>query len=71
MSDVNPFLREALLDHVDTNTCLPETAHRGGAIWTICSDCGRKWADDDGGFKPHVDPRPVKLARAALALVTP
>jgi hypothetical protein len=40
---------------------------RGGVIWTICDDCGMKWADDRGGFKPHKDAPAVAEARAALA----
>ena len=52
-----------LLDHVDRNTCLHEGVHRGGSIWTICDDCGEKWADDRGGFVPYSDPDPVARAR--------
>lgn len=58
---------EDLLDHVDAATCLHENIHRGGAIWTICDDCGRKWADDEGGFVPHEDAQAVAAARAMLA----
>ncbi len=63
-------LRE-LLDHVDRNTCTHEQTSRGGAIWTICDDCGMKWADDRGGFKPHNDAPAVTKARAALAAQPP
>ena len=56
-----------LLFYVDQNTCTHEATHRGGAIWTICDDCGEKWADDRGGFVPYSDPEPVAHARAALA----
>lgn len=52
-----------LLDHVDSETCTHEDTHRGGAIWTICDACGRKWADDEGGFVPYVDPPAVARAR--------
>lgn len=52
-----------LLEYVDGETCLHETTHRGGAIWTICDDCGAKWADDQGGFKPHQDEPAVEAAR--------
>lgn len=55
-----------LLGHVDRNTCVHENTHRGGVIWTICDDCGMKWADDRGGFKPHKDAPEVAAARAAL-----
>mgnify|MGYP003575130309 CR=1 FL=1 len=53
----------ALLDHVDRETCTHEETHRGGFIWTICDQCGRKWADDQGGFVPHTDPPAVARAR--------
>jgi len=56
----------ALLDHVDLETCTHEETYRGGAIWTICDNCGRKWADDRGGFKPHEDAPAVAAARALL-----
>ena len=53
----------ALLDHVDRNTCEHEETYRGGFIWTICSGCGRKWADDQGGFVPYSDAPAVAAAR--------
>ncbi|MDZ5615045.1 hypothetical protein U2261_10535 [Achromobacter xylosoxidans] len=56
-----------LLDYVDSNTCIHESTHRGGAIWTICDGCGMKWADDEGGFVPHQDAPAVAAARAALS----
>jgi hypothetical protein len=62
---------EGLLRHVDRETCTHESTHRGGAIWTICDDCGRKWADDRGGFKPYEDPPAVAFARALLASSAP
>lgn len=52
-----------LLDHHDPNACRHENTHRGGAIWTICDDCGVKWADDRGGFVPYVDAIAVADAR--------
>lgn len=36
--------------------CAHETTVRGGAIWTICKDCGAKWADDE---KPDAPPPPA------------
>lgn len=62
-------LREALsklLNEHDRNTCIHEETYRGGGIWTICSSCGRKWADDRGGFKPHTDHPAVANARNIL-----
>jgi len=52
-----------LLDYVDIETCVHEETHRGGLIWTICDSCGRKWADDEGGFVPHADAPAVAAAR--------
>lgn len=56
-----------LLDYVDRQTCSHEETKRGGFIWTICVGCGEKWADDQGGFKPHCDAPAVAAARAALS----
>lgn len=57
---------ERLLHHVDDITCIHESVHRGGSIWTICDDCGRKWADDRGGFKPYCDAPEVAAARKVV-----
>lgn len=62
---------KAVLDHIDIQTCTHENTKRGGTIWTICEDCGRKWADDEGGFKPHIDAPAVAAARAYLAALSP
>jgi hypothetical protein len=59
---------KALLNHVDRETCVHESTHRGGALWTICDGCGMKWADDRGGFVLYTDPAAVAEARAALAI---
>ena len=56
----------AALDYFDRNTCQHEDTHRGGFLWTICSDCGKKWADDEGGFVPYSDPPAIANLRAAL-----
>lgn len=63
--DLLAALKE-LLAETEANTCQHESLTRGGAIWTICTDCGRKWADDDGGFVPTKDTAPVAKARAAI-----
>lgn len=62
---------QELLDHVDRETCRHEDIYRGGAIWTICRDCGRKWADDEGGFQPYEDAPAVAKARAILDQPSP
>jgi ribosomal protein L37AE/L43A len=43
----------------ECNVCQHEEVHRGGSIWTICSNCDMKWADDMGGFKPYTVPTPI------------
>lgn len=60
----------SLLTHVDRNTCTHEDTTRGGTNWTICQGCGRKWADDEGGFVPYSDPKPVLQAREILDALT-
>jgi len=58
----------ALLDWADGQWCPHDNTHRGGSIWTICNDCGRKWADDVKPFDPDEDfePSAIKQARAAI-----
>ena len=43
-----------------------ENTHRGGAIWTICDDCGQKWADDEGGMPGFAVPAAIQNAEALL-----
>lgn len=49
-------LRQCLRE-IDNNTCQHEDVRRAGTNWTICSQCGKKWDDADGGFKPHEMPQ--------------
>lgn len=63
-----------LLSYVHSKECLHEDTYRGGAIWTICRSCGRKWADDDGGFEEYTTPKAISDVEEALAapqLTTP
>lgn len=48
-------------------TCSHDETYRGGAIWTICRQCGMKWADDEGGKPPYEDPPEMIAATAAIA----
>lgn len=57
---------EELIRYVERNECQHEDTYRGGSIWTICRECGRKWADDQGGFKPYEEPKEISAARSAL-----
>ena len=56
-------------DYAARNVCLHEETHRGGVIWTICDQCGMKWADDEGGVpeNAHELPEPVKRAYDILS----
>src|ERR1700712_2388584 len=66
----SPELREAFqafFDAVTGDECHHDNTRRGGAIWTICDDCGGKWADDQGGFTGYADPEHIAAARAALS----
>lgn len=49
--------------------CEHENTHRGGAIWTICDDCGSKWDDDRGGFQPFKEPARITTAYSVLSRV--
>ena len=63
-------LREAAekaLEYMESRECHHESTHRGGVLWTICDDCGRKWADDEGGFVEYREPIPITDLRAALS----
>ena len=65
----NEKLRDALknlLSYAERNECHHENTHRGGIIWTICDDCGGKWADDQGGLKPYCEPVEITAAHQAL-----
>jgi hypothetical protein len=65
----NEKLRDALknlLSYAERNECHHENTHRGGIIWTICDDCGGKWADDQGGLKPYCESVEITAARQAL-----
>ena len=55
-----------LLQHIERNTCEHEETYRGGAIWEICSVCGAKWADDEGGKPEFKWPDYVEDARKIL-----
>ena len=58
---------ENLLRFAECQICYHESTHRGGNIWTICDDCGAKWADDEGGKPKFKEPNEIVNARKALA----
>ena len=51
---------------VENGTCFHAETYRGGLIWTICQDCGAKWADDEGGF--NAPKAPIELIEAQEAI---
>lgn len=57
-----------LIAYVERNQCEHEDTYRGGTNWTICSACGSKWADDEGGFQPYTPPPELTDARSALGI---
>lgn len=57
---------ETALAFMEARECHHETTHRGGVIWTICDGCGKKWADDEGGFVGYREPEPITALRTAL-----
>lgn len=70
---LNAELVEALkgtVSKIEANSCPHEDLYRGGVSLTICQGCGRKWLDNEGGFKPDADDPVVIRARALLEKVT-
>lgn len=59
-----------LLSYAESKECSHVETYRGGSIWTICSSCGRKWADDEGGFAPYQEPKAIADAYEILLKVT-
>lgn len=68
MSEEELKVFKKLLNYAECNTCLHEEVYRGGSLWTICSNCGRKWADDRGGIpkSAHEYPEAILDAQAIL-----
>jgi hypothetical protein len=57
---------EGMLRFVDV--CEHTNNHREGSIWTKCDDCGKRFADDEGGINPDQEPKELTAALAALKL---
>ena len=57
---------EKITQFAEAQICMHEETHRGGVLWEICSQCGAKWADDEGG-KPEFEwPKEADAARAMM-----
>jgi hypothetical protein len=59
-----------LLSYAESRECSHVETHRAGAIWTICSHCGKQWADDEGGFAPYEEPTAIADAYEILSKVS-
>jgi len=55
---------EEITDYAVMHTCLHEETHRGGVLWEICSECGARWADDEGGKPDDAHDLPKELKDA-------
>lgn len=55
--------------YAESQICMHEETHRGGAIWEICDMCGAKWADDQGGKPSFKWPKQIVSARNLLERV--
>lgn len=66
MSNKHKEVIRKLLNHIYANTCTHDETYRGGILWEICSQCGAKWADDEGGKPDFEYPQCVKDAEQIL-----
>lgn len=57
---------KGLIYLAERNICSHEETYRGGAIWEICSMCGAKWADDEGGKPEYKEPKELTEAYKLL-----
>ena len=55
----------ALISLASRQVCSHDETYRGGTIWEICSMCGAKWADDEGGKPDFVEPAEITAAEIA------
>lgn len=68
LSDVALNMVKRLVEYIESNAlCAHESTHRAGAIWTVCDECGARWADDKGGKPEFQWPAVVVDARRLLA----
>jgi hypothetical protein len=68
MSDQELKVFKELLSFTERETCLHDETYRGGTIWEICSSCGRKWADDEGGKPDDAHEYPSAIVNAQKLL---
>jgi hypothetical protein len=58
----------SVTEYAARNCCLHEETYRGGTIWEICSMCGMKWADDEGGMPTNAREYPKEIDDAMAVL---
>jgi hypothetical protein len=63
LSDALQALKE-VTRYAEMHHCSHEETYRGGFIWEICSQCGMKWADDEGGMPEDAGALPDCLNKA-------
>lgn len=56
----------AVINEWEKTRCAHEELVRGGTMWTICTLCDKKWSDDNGGFKPDIQPEAIKTGYAVI-----
>lgn len=59
MNSLTQQLAAALASAVNEasrSMCLHDETRRAGAIWTVCNQCGVKWADDEPKPLPEQPP---------------
>jgi hypothetical protein len=56
------------LQEMERQHCRHEDIDRGGCRWTIGRMCGKKWADDQGGFVEYIEPLQYQKIRDLLQL---
>lgn len=60
---------EKITQFASVQICSHDETYRGGNIWEICSQCGAKWADGEGGKPEFVEPKQITEAIKALAIL--
>lgn len=50
----------ALIAQMQRDECLHDETERLGVIWTRCTQCGKKWADDDTNSPFSMQREPVQ-----------
>jgi len=55
-----------LIRLAENDNCSHQSTYRGGVLWEICDQCGAKWADDEGGKPPYVEPPAIVAASRAI-----